>query len=247
MKINEIEELIEEEKSGELRKPNCMIAKSDDEQKAITLAFRAIAFFTKQNLTSNIFDYVDDREERSALKELYYSSIVNVFKGCGTKDEPFEIETTFGDGICCDDSSLLSYKERQAYEHGNCFTNAYYLAASLTKAGYVCKQLSGIAYLDEPFLHSVVYIENEDHEPFILDFNYDMIMSYDLFVKFLIFEVLAETKGKDIVKAINFVHKADKNFKFEVKNYQLAFALNEVLKDYKLKLKQYLAGVTTTA
>ena len=176
MTIQELAELRKQETSGRLRMPNC--AKNVENIEELRQVNAAIEFLARS-----------DKRSFLLLVKMLIKGIdcITDLKGIGTKNCPYEIETSFGSG------SFYSVAEcfelgvvPEDIEYKQCFHNCY---LAVTK-GYIknCEILSGIAYRGgedmNPFLHSVVRVENK-----ILDFNYNLCIDEELYKKLFNFEI----------------------------------------------------------
>ena len=92
--------------------------------------------------------------------------------------------------------------------------------------------LTGIGYFKGAFLHSVLLTEH-DGNPQIFDFNYDLIMDKDLYLKLFSFEVLSEISGQKLLDVADLVKAGPK-----VKDYQLLLAFDNCIKFKKEALSQ---------
>ena len=201
MKLQKFRELAKAEKEGVVRKPQNMKFLSQAEIIEKKALLKLII-----DLISSKYNY--DEMYKVAGYEKHLKSFYNT-TGNGTFELPYTLQSNFGEGKFCDLCSYFKSKEypnfiRKRYCHSNCFEYAKRINSK-------CKILSGIVCKDYPFLHSVVLIGN-----YILDFNYDLLMTKDLYVNLFNFEILNELKGEDIT--VN-LHKLEK-----AKNINLTYA-----------------------
>ena len=112
--------------------------------------------------------------------------------GDGTKQNPYHISTEFGSGNFLHVSKFLDNDEiLSILKKRYCFQNVYDFAKGCSKK---CEILSGLAYRDYPFLHSVILLDD-----YILDFNYDLAMSKDLYFALFNFKIFNRVDS-DFVK-----------------------------------------------
>jgi hypothetical protein len=95
-----------------------------------------------------------------------------------------------------------NYIEKQCC-HSNCYE-------TVKQQTIKCEILSGICYRSYPFLHTVLLIDD-----YILDFNYDLIMSKDLYMDLFNFEVISKIKSEDVLANLKLF---DGNNKFVKEN-----------------------------
>jgi len=116
--------------------------------------------------------------------------------GEGTIKNPFKLNINYGTGEFYNSHFLFSNSEYPKFvKPNNCHTNAYKFAKMFIGE---CQVLFGICETDHPFLHSVVKIKD-----FIVDFNYNLVMSENLYFSLFNFEVLNTINNKDIRKYNN--------------------------------------------
>lgn len=81
--------------------------------------------------------------------------------------------------------------------------------------------------MEKPFLHSVILVENK-----VIDFNYNIVISKDLYFKLVKFECLAEVDAQKARDTFDFVvSKRDLLNKSKVQTLTMNFAFDDVL-DY---------------
>jgi len=164
----------------------------------------------KTNLTKN--QTVEELEQKSNLTDLIIQSISfpsdiqeNRIKnsiidfmvkhyelmGSGIFSCPFEIKTKYGAGKFFEAHSFFEDNKYPKFVRKRyCHSNSYEFAKTHNKE---CTVLSGVAYRRKSFLHSVVQIGD-----YILDFNYDLVMDKELYMKLFNFVVVSEVKSQDI-------------------------------------------------
>ena len=90
-----------------------------------------------------------------------------------------------------------------------------------------CQILSGIAYMNEPFLHSVILFKDK-----VIDFNYNIVMSKELYFAITKFECLAELSASRVRETVDLVmSKRDILTKSNLSCVTINFAFEDVL-DY---------------
>ena len=151
----------------------------------------------KRLLLSHIIQVVSNPVNAQDFKII--SSLVDFLqqkfnlKGNGVFSCPYEIKTPYGDGKFFDAHTYFKdYKYPYFVQKQYCHSNSYEFART---QNCKCKVLSGIAFKKISFLHSVVQIDD-----YILDFNYDIMMSKDLYYNLFNFVVINEVTSEDIVK-----------------------------------------------
>jgi len=185
MKLKEFRKLAKSEKESVVERPKHMMHMPEAE---ITEK-RSIANMLIDLIASK-YDY--DEMYKISGYEKHLTSFYNL-TGKGVFENPYVIETNFGYGKFCD---LHTYFKTKKYPEfiikRYCHTNCYQFAKKINSR---CKILSGIAYKNYPFLHSVLLMDN-----YILDFNYDLLMTKELYCSLFNFEVLNVINGDDVKK-----------------------------------------------
>lgn len=197
MTIEEINALAISEKNGELRKPkNAENVCTEDLTSQEQLLLRVRWFLNEEKENG----FVGCLFRRLVMKK---QKGVKSFKGLGTRKNPYKIKTDFGNGTFYDArKGFEKNKYPEWIEQNYCYSNCYQFVL-LTKVD--CKVLSGIGYMDKSFLHSVLLVGDK-----IIDFNYHIVMSKDLYFKLTKFECLAEIDAKKIRDNIElFMSKRD--------------------------------------
>lgn len=124
--------------------------------------------------------------------------------GKGTREDPYFINTNFGCGNFLLYSKFLNANEDTSYiKKRYCFQNVYEFSKRCSKK---CEIISGLAFRDYPFLHSVILLDD-----YVLDFNYNLAMSKDLYFKMFNFEVLTKVDS-DYVKENAYLISKDSKF-----------------------------------
>ena len=150
---------------------------------------------------------------------------VKSFKGVGTIKHPFKMQTEFGGGIFYDaHKGFRKNTYPEWIEQNYCYSNCLQFVLLTDKD---CKLLSGIGYMDKPFLHSIILIKDK-----IIDFNYHVVMDRDLYMALTKFECLAEIDAKHVRETTDFI--LSKRSVLSASNLQtltINFAYDDVL-DY---------------
>ena len=208
MTIRELTNLRKEELSGKLRMPKTVFSVNDT--KKLREINKAVEFLSRA-----------DRGSLLLLLKMVIKGFDGVkdLKGVGVENCPYEISTDFGSGAFygaheCFDGGVYP-KDIVGFQ---CFNNCY---IAITK-GYIkdCQILSGIAYRggEKSFLHSVIKLEDK-----ILDFNYNMCMDMDLYVKLFNFEVLSELDSTTLMKSYPVIRKHQRYLR--EKGFSTAYAV----------------------
>ena len=194
MTINEITKLRDLEQNGLLRKPKHAENINNNE---------------KLRLTNEIVKCLARSRKRSFLLVFKllarFLNCVNKLKGQGNLKCPYEIETDYGSGIFFNAHECFkSLQYPKEIEKNRCFNNCY----NVVLKQYIpnCTVLSGIAYSGKsPFLHSVISYKN-----YIIDFNLDLCMDEDLYIKLFNFEILSELSSEKVRKYSSVIKKNQK-------------------------------------
>jgi len=193
MTLDEIEELRLLNMAHTLRLPKIFQTLDKKEMADLTNLRWGVCYLVKEfGLNQNLF-----RKSLLTRSLLRNSNGVERLNGLGSVYDPFRIVTKWGSGKFFNARLLFRNKEYPIYiEKQYCFDNCYYYARELGETNNLsCKVLSGIAFVkDISILHSVVEISNG----WIIDFNYDICMEKELYVKLFGFEVLTELTSQEI-------------------------------------------------
>ena len=227
MKIEEIRDLIEQENNGDLRIPYSLIGEDRLTTYKIHKAFKIIVDDLVRNPLKDII--IENPEVKRHFKEAGLFKVEKIF------DNYLDIHTSFGSGVVCNAHVLFEYYQYPTHiTPGYCFSNAFLYV--MTKEPDA-KVLSGIAFVGKPFLHSVVLCHG-----MIIDFNYDLIMSKELYFALTHFEVLEVLDSQAIID--NKEVLIDNKHKLKDVNYaELNFAFEEVLDLVKENEYVLLGGV----
>ena len=234
MTIKEINCLVRNEKDDLLRKPKLAENLNDEE----LLMGEQILLRIKWLLEEEKKDgFVGCLFRRLVMKK---QKGVKSFSGIGTIKHPYKIETNFGGGKFYDAHKGFKNKTYpQWIEQNYCYSNCLQFILVTDKE---CKLLSGIGYMDKPFLHSVILVKDK-----IIDFNDHIVMDKDLYVALTKFECLAEVDAKHIRETIDFVFsKRSVLRKSNLQTVTINFAYDDVLdylKDENRQKEQPKLGV----
>lgn len=217
MTIEEINELAQLEKTEKLRKPISAENLTQEE------------LFNSEQILLRMKWLLQEQKEQGLVGCLYRRLVmkkqkgVRLFKGLGTIKHPYRIETDFGSGSFYDARKGFNKKRYPDFVAQNfCYSNCLQFALT-TKID--CKILSGIGYMNKPFLHSVILIGDK-----IIDFNYHVVMDKDLYFALTKFECLAELEAKRVRKDFDFV--LSKRYilsKSNLKTTTINFAYDDVI------------------
>lgn len=213
MTIEEIEKLGEDQLNKRLRQPKTLEGETRD----------------KLMMVHEQFVFIIDKILRNPKREEYLSGSLfakAIMKKIGIKNlksldnwvGSYQIKSELGNGIFFDAHKLFAdNKYPEWLKPYYCFDNTRIYITNLGLEGRI---LSGIAFVGKPFLHSVLLIGDS-----VVDFNYDLVISKDLYFALTHFEVLAELTNKQLYenkKLINEIRGID--------NYVFNFAFEDVLK-----------------
>ena len=222
MRVEEINKLIEDEDNGMLRKPKQTQNKTEQE----LLKSREILTILVKNIIEN--PNRDKFLNSIVGKRFMQIAGIEQLVDINPSVKMYKVKTVLGEGLFFDAHRLyLDGKYPYYIKPGYCYSNAYsYVALNNINS----KVVSGIAYLDKPFLHSVVLTGGGQ----VVDFNYNIVMNADLYFKLLNFEVLAELDGDKIKETYELLeNNADIYEKHNIQSYTLNFAFDEILKILK--------------
>ncbi len=126
------------------------------------------------------------------------------FSGKNTRDNPHNLKTSFGKGNFFDAHDLFtSGKYPDFIKNNYCFSNAMSFLIYMKSCDVQCEMLSGIAYFKTPFLHSVILIHEDEEKPQIIDFNFNLVMDYDLYISLFQFETLCVVEKEKLLADID--------------------------------------------
>ncbi len=119
--------------------------------------------------------------------------------GKGSKEDPYLIDCEYGQGRLYKLNKIFKNLPKWVKKF-ECFGNCVGMAYVMGKEDYIGKVIGGIYDTGKPVMHAVLEIE-VDGVICIADFNFNMIIEKDLYIKLFNFEVLAETEFQKIVEA----------------------------------------------
>ena len=217
MTIKEIKKMEEDEQNKKLRLPKTLDGETRD----------------KVMMAHEQFVFIIDRIIRNPQREDYLSGSIfakTIMRKFGINDlkkldncvGSYEIKSDLGGGIFFDAHKLFpDQKYPEWIKPYYCFDNT---RLYIFRTGLEASILSGIAFIGKPFLHSAILIGDN-----IIDFNYDLVISKDLYFTLTHFETLAELSCKQI-----FEHKKLIREMKGVQNYIFNFAFEEVMEREKV-------------
>ena len=223
MEISDFRNLSQGQKNNELRKPNCLKHLTD------------VDISNKLGITNTISQFLEmfGSVDGASAAQIFEKVLRRNFKvtGNGVLGDPFVIKTRFGSGSFLHFNSIFKKGDVPKYfQKRMCHQNAYLFARDSLEH---CEILSGICYRNFPFLHSVV-LSGE----YVLDFNYDLAMSKDLYLKLFNFEVLNRVKSEDIKKSGALIRENGKFFVANEITYgDIVFCFYEIMESMKKQEK----------
>lgn len=216
MRIEEIRQLNLDEKNKTLRNPKSVKSLTKDEIWKCRDVFSIIVNDVIRN--ENRESFFKSMKGKNKMRFAGIKKFKVVDKNIGI----YSIVTDFGEGRFFDAHKL--YGESGEYpkwvKPNNCFLNSHFYVMQNPTA---TKILSGIAYMKKPFLHSVVSAGDN-----ILDFNYDLVISKDLYLALMNFEVLAEVDCGEIARDKKLI-LASKG----VQAHEINFAYDDIISELK--------------
>lgn len=233
MTIEEITNLRKQEQNRTLRSPNCYKQPTSEEERYLQQekqnAMACIVTLTQTTGAGHNF-FRPSTVIRTALRKNEY---INSFKGLGTLNHPYIIDSKQGKGKIVNAHELFEKKEYPNYVESNkCFANSLVYAYSLARDGVDAKLVSGIFDVGiRPILHSVVEIPN--HKVLgdcIVDFNYNLAISKNLYCSLFNFEELNNVDAIRLVQ--DRIFSKENRKKLQGKNVMyINFAYDDIL-DY---------------
>ena len=218
MKIKEINQLIKEEAEGKLRLPKFAKNKSDEELKKYQIIMTTIVEGVLKNPKADELINTDEVIEDLKRDGITQLKKINDEKGI------YKINSKFGSTEFYDAHKLFVGEKYPSWvQPGLCYSNCYSYVLFARQNSTI---LSGIAKMgDDTFLHSVVVVGNN-----VIDFNYNVVMSYAMYQKLFCFEVLAELDSKRIKDTHAwFEVNQDLLSKTSFQSYNINFAYEDLL------------------
>lgn len=218
MELKEFRKLVEQQHNKKLREPDVLMFLSNEEIKS------------RFSLLSNIIKFI---EKQYIYDEQYIvHSIKKGLQNCyGLKEtnNTFSIHSSNYNGKFKDLHFMFKDYEYPDYIlnqfcHKNCFEFALHSENN-------CSILSGISYRKESFIHSVILLND-----YILDFNYDLMMTKELYFKLFNFEVLNVVRSEDLKENIDLIANSNQTLTGNTYTYgDINFCFNEVIENLKLE------------
>ena len=226
MTIREIEKLNYDEDCKHLRLPNSLNGITRDELYQKHLFFKLI-----------VDDVIRNTDRERFLNSLFGKRKMKLTAHAKIKSHKSDVNyytTTcdLGEGMFSDARKMF---ENEIYpqwiKHQYCFNNTHlYILKTKQKA----KILSGISFVGKPFLHSVLLIDEN-----IVDFNYDLVMSKDLYIKLTSFEILEVLDSKKLLENKDLIINNRKHL--NLPGCVLNFAFDEVVERLKTQKEAMIA------
>ena len=189
-------------------------------------AFSVLSLKKKSKLISRITKFIetegsfDNFEEHVQLLDIlqnYYYLF-----GDGSAERPYEVITEFGQGKFLDSRLLFQDKKYPSYiQKQQCHNNCYDFAR---KYQGNCKVVTGIVYRKEAFLHTVINIDGV-----VIDFNYNLQMTEDLYYSLFNFEIINIVENKKIKENHKYLCDNVKSLPSETTYAELVACYDEVL------------------
>ena len=214
MKFKEFRKLCYDQANNQLRKPNCLTNLTEVQ---INQKFAITNIIKNFMAWSCDFDHMCEAASLQKSLTKYYG-----MTGYGTLNDPFTLKTDFGSGYMVYSNCLLDKKISSFFtkQHSHC--NSYEFAKRYPQH---CEILSGIAFREIPFLHTVILIGD-----YVIDYNYDLAMSRELYLKLFNFEILNRIDGDDIKRNTHLFNKKNSFFKNNLITYgDIVFCYYEIL------------------
>ena len=193
MDLNQAHAYIQQEVNLKCKEPRYFIPREQDMKEFITL-----------------FGMICTRVNTDKQVDFTKNKIVKEYKEI---DDKCYIKTQFGNAVFYradeaigKENAIQFIKPRQC--HANCGTAC--LIMNKLDPTLIPKVVTGIVHphhYSHPYLHSVLYCRGVEDGELLIDFNYNIAMSMDLFKKFYDFEVLSETSPNEIMELFEWEKK----------------------------------------
>ena len=220
MTIEETEKLFKDEMNRILRCPKLINETSRADLFNKHLLYKIIIDKVIRN--SNREEFLSSLLSRRRLRHIGKSKIIK------QEDGKYKLTSDFGENVFFDARELFVDKKYPNYiEPYYCFNNSHLYILKTEKEA---KVLSGISFVGKPFLHSVVLIGD-----YIVDFNYDLVMSKYLYCQLTSFEVLEELSSEKLLEYKDMLIE-NRNL-LNMPAYLLNFAFDEVIENLKIKIE----------
>lgn len=178
MTIEQAYELYKKEINGELSAGEDSLFFGEEESGELSeLLTRITALFIKEDcpLVYRLFLH------KFAKKYFQNSPCVKNFKGKGTANNPYYIETVYGSGLFYDAHCIFEkHKYLNEIKRHQCWTNNLYFLHNIKNLNIDAELVSGIAQHGNSYLCSVVLAKIHNGQ-YVVDFDHDVVMEYKLF------------------------------------------------------------------
>ena len=218
MNLKDIRTLALDETIGVLRKPKLAERITEQDLLKARKIMTSIVLHIIENPNRDIF--LNSIEGKLIMQDAGIKSIKKIDSKVGI----YEIETEFGKGQFFDSHRLFQDgKYPKWLVGGYCYSNCdgYVIHSNLN-----CQVISGIGFLEKPFLHSVILTKSNQ----VVDFNYNIVISADLYFKLLNFEILAKLASKRILENKELFLSNYKVFGKDIQSWELNFAFDDAMK-----------------
>ena len=215
MKLDEINNLALNEIIGNLRKPETV---ENLDEKTIFNSHQTFLIIVNKILHNPSKErFLQSSFGKCIMGKVGISEITLKNKEIGI----YYIKSIFGEGEFYDARKMfLNGKYPKWINHGFCFSNSFY---HLMMTGMKASIESGIAYKKKPFLHSVIAVGD-----YIVDFNYDLVISKNLYYALMHFEVLATLESEKIKSIRDDCFNRRQIFD-GMQDYMINFAFDDVM------------------
>ena len=222
MKLEEVRDLRENENNNKLRHSKLLEEKSVEERDEIYY------------INTKVRGMVD----KLPLLVKYFAKkgeeLVQI-SGEGTRESPYIIDCEYGHGKLYKLDEIFKKLPRWVKKF-ECFGNCVGMAYVMGKEDYVGKVIGGIYDLGKPVMHAVIEIDIDGIEC-IADFNFNMVIEKELYVKLFNFEIMEETDFKKIVENEKFLRHCKYNTLFTV------FAFDDLIDYIQDETRQELSPI----
>lgn len=210
MKLEEVRNFRDDENNGKLRHSKLYKKKSVEDRDNVYLVNTKI-----RELVDDVSIFVKYFAKRGG-------DLVQL-EGKGTLDKPYNINCEYGEGRLYKLNNVFTDLPKWVKKF-ECFGNCTGMAYVLGKKNCKGKVVGGIYDLGKPVMHAVIEMEIDGAEC-IADFNFNMIIEKELYIKLFNFEIMAETEFKKVVENERFLRHCKFNSIFT------AFAFDDLI-DY---------------
>ena len=201
MRLEEVRELRDQENHNQLRHSSIAESLSTEEKEKIYIVNTRVRELVDQ---ISIFVKYFAKQGRE---------LVDV-SGKGTKEYPYIIDCEYGYGRLYKLDKIFKNLPKWVKKF-ECFGNCVGMAYAMGSEDYVGKVIGGIYDLGKPVMHAVIEIDI-DGVACIADFNFNMVIEKDLYVKLFNFEIVAETDFRKVVESYQYLRHCDLNTVYTV-------------------------------